>query len=157
MPRRFFEGHLRPNYEEWLASPLNERLAKNAVADANNMAARVFHYWRDRDPSQVYGATDEGRYRDELAQRECTDFALVRDVAEAHKHVTLTRRSRRLTRSDQTAPGATAWNEGGYGEGVFGGGPQLVVRLDKGTKRPLTAIMGTVITMWERLLGRWGL
>ena len=64
MPRRFFEEHVRPNYEEWLSSPLNERLAKNALADANNMAARVFHYWRDRDPAQVYGVTNEARYRD---------------------------------------------------------------------------------------------
>jgi hypothetical protein len=157
MPRRFFERHVRPNYEEWLASPLNERLAKNAVADTNNMAARVFHYWRDRDPGQLYGATDEGRYRNELAIRECNDFALVRDVAEAHKHVTLTRKSRKVTRSDQTTPGATAWGEVGYGEGVYGGGPQLVVTLDNGTKRPLTAIVGNVISMWEHLLARWGL
>jgi hypothetical protein len=39
MPRRFFDRHVMPNYEDWLASPLDERLAKNAVAEANNMAA----------------------------------------------------------------------------------------------------------------------
>jgi hypothetical protein len=157
VPRRFFEEHVRPNYEEWLASPLNERLAKNALADANNMAARVLHYWRDRDLSQVYGVSNERQYRDLLAERECSEFALLRDVADAHKHVSLTRQSRKVTRSDQTGSGATGWGEGSYGEGVYGGGPQLVVTLDDGTKRPLTAIMANVIKMWERLLTRWGL
>jgi hypothetical protein len=157
MPRAFFENHLLPNYNEWLASPLNERLAKNAVADANNMAARVFHYWRDRDLTKIHGAGNEGHYRNELAARECPDFSLVRDVADAHKHFELDRPSRRVTRADQTAKGGMGCREGGVVEGVFGGGPQLVVKLDDGTKRPLSAIMKNVVEMWERLLSRWSL
>ena len=157
MPRRFFDRQVRPNYEQWLASPLDERLARNAVADANNMAARVFHYWKDLDPSQVYGAANEGWYRNKLATQECEDFGLIRDVADAHKHFELDRPSRRLTRSDQTGPGTMGFGEGGFGEGVFGGGPQLVVTLDDGTKRPLTAIMKNVVTMWEQLLACWSL
>jgi hypothetical protein len=46
MPRRFFVQHVRPNYEEWQQDPLDERRAKNAVSDANYMAARVF--WTTR-------------------------------------------------------------------------------------------------------------
>lgn len=157
MPRRFFDNHVKPNYEQWLADPLNERLAKNAVADANNIAARVFHHWRDLDPSQVNDTADEGHYRSELAARECPDFGLVRDVADAHKHVTLHRPNRRVTGANQTGVGATAWGEAGWGEGVSGGGPQLVVTLDDGTKRPLTAIMANFMEMWERLLADWQL
>jgi len=157
MLRKFFESHVLPNYKEWLASPLDERLAKNAVADANNMAARVFHYWRDSDPSKIYGATSEGKYRNELTARECQDFGLVRDVADAHKHFELDRPNRRLTRADQTARGGMGWGEGGFGEGVFGGGPQLVVKLDNGTNRPLSAIMKNVIEMWQRLLTFWSM
>jgi hypothetical protein len=156
MPRKFFENHVTPNYKGWFASPLDERLAKNAVADANNMAARVFHYWRSRDSTKIYGATSEGQYRNELAVRECPDFGLVRDVADAHKHVELDRRNRRVTRADQTAKGGMGWGQGGFGEGVFGG-PQLVVQLDNGTKRPLSAIMKNVIEMWQRLLTLWSL
>lgn len=157
MPQRFFDDHVKPNYEEWLADPLDERLAKNAVADANNMAARVFHHWRGLDPSQVYGVANEGSYRSELAGRECPDFGLVRDVADAHKHVTLHRPNRRVTGANQTGPGAMGWGEAGWGEGVWGGAPQLVVALDDGTKRPLTAIMANVMEMWERLLAGWHL
>src|SRR5262245_40862261 len=128
MPRTFFENHVLPNYKEWLASPLDERLAKNAVADANNMAARVFHYWRGRDLSKIYGARNEGEYRNELAARECQDFGLVRDVADVHKHFELDRPNCRVTRADHTAKGGMGLGEGGFGEGVFGGGPQLVVK-----------------------------
>jgi hypothetical protein len=96
MPRHFFDSHVMPNYHDWRASPLNERLAKNAVADANNMAARAFHHWRSLEPAKIYGAQKEGLYRDELAKRECQDFAILRDVAEAHKHFQLDRLTRRL-------------------------------------------------------------
>ena len=150
IPRKFFEQHVRPNYEEWLHEPLNERRAKNAVGDANVMAARAFHYWKDQDPNQIYRAQSERQYRDELAARECADFALVRDVADVYKHVELDRPSRRLTRYDQTA--ASGYGEGRWGEGPWGG--QLVVTLDDGTKRPLADIVHNVIAMWERLLDR---
>jgi hypothetical protein len=157
MPRAFFQNHVLPNYTDWLAAPLNQRLAKNVVADANNMAARVFRYWQGRDAAAVYGTTSEGKYRDALVERECKDFGLLRDIADAHKHFQLDRPSRRLSRSDQTGEGALSWGEARWGEGVYGGGPQLVVTLDDGSKRPLSAIVNNVIEMWERLLTRWSL
>ena len=154
MPRQFFEQHVRPNYEEWLRNPLDERCAKNAVSDANNMAARVLHYWQDLDRSKVYGCTieQESAYREALVERECPDFAWVRDIAEAYKHVELIRyRDKRIvTRHDQTA--ATGYGKRTYNEGPYGG--ELVVTGGDGTSRPLADIMGNVIAMWERLLDR---
>ncbi len=44
-----------------------------------------------------------------------------------------------------------------WGEGLWGSPPQLVVTLDNGDKRPLTAIMKNVMEMWERLLLGWGI
>jgi hypothetical protein len=159
MPREFFDRHVRPNYEDWLQHPLDERRAKNAVGDANNMAARVLHYWQDLDRSKVYGcgAEDETRYREELAQRECLDFAWVRDIAEAYKHVVLTRRpkTRIVTRYDQTAVKDRVYEEGVFEEGVFEG--ELMVTGDDGTSRPLADIMQNVIRTWERLLESWAL
>ena len=152
MPRKFFEQHVRPSYEEWLRDPANERLAKIAAQAANDMAAHVLHYWQGLDRSKVYGAKKEGAYRDELASRECADFALVRDVAEAHKHVKLERRSRLITGYDQTAVKDTVYEEGVFEEGVFEG--EVLVTLDDGTSRPLAEIMGNVIAMWTRLLER---
>jgi len=151
-PRVFFEQHVRANYEDWLQHRTDERRAKNAVADANNMAARLFHYWKALDPSRIYGARSEGQYRNELVVRECADFALVRDVADAYKHVELSRPSRRITRYDQTAFEGTRWNEARWNEAPWNG--QLVVTLDDGTTRPLIKIMQNVFAMWERVLKR---
>ena len=157
MPRTFFETHVKPNYADWIANPLDERLAKNAIGDANSMAARVFRYWQCNDPSMVYSAQKEGQYRSELAARVCEDFGLVRDVADAHKHFLLDRPTRRLSRADQTGLGRLGWGEARWGESRWGSPPELVVTLDNGTKRPLTAIMANVMAMWERLLLGWGL
>ncbi len=63
MPRNFFDGHVRLNYEEWLAAPLDERHAKNAVSDANIMAERIFHYWKDCDLTRVHSAKRPRPYR----------------------------------------------------------------------------------------------
>ena len=106
VPRNFFDQHVLPNYDEWLAQPLDERCALNAVAAANNMAERVYHYWKDTDRAQVFDANTESKYRDELATRECGDFGLVRDVADAHKHLTLDRQSRRVSQASQTGVGS---------------------------------------------------
>lgn len=65
---------------------------------------------------------NEGEYRNALAAKECEDFGLVRDVVDIHKHVILDRKSRRLTRSDQTGVAQMGYGEGGYGEGAYGGG-----------------------------------
>jgi hypothetical protein len=157
MPRAFFDNHVRRNYDAWMAEPLQEHLAKNAVADANNMAARVFHHWKDLDRAQVFGANNEGEYRNGLVAQVCPDFALVRDVADAYKHVELDRPSRRVTRADQTGVASLGWGEALWDEGTWGSVPELVVTLDDGAKRPLTAIMQNVMGMWERLLVEWGL
>ncbi|NQV81288.1 MAG: hypothetical protein HQ495_12100 [Alphaproteobacteria bacterium] len=157
MPRAFFDNHVRPNYRAWLADPGQEYLAKNAVTEANNMAARVFHHWEGVDPTRIRGAKNEGEYRNLLAAHECPDFALVRDVADAHKHVTLDRASRQVTNASQTHVDSLGWGEATWGEAKWGSPPELVISLDDGSKRPLDAIMENVIEMWDRLLEHWGI
>lgn len=71
MPREFLERHVRRAYEEWRVAPLDDYLAKNAVQNANIIAARVWHYWRGRgDLSKAQGAQSEGAYRNALAASE---------------------------------------------------------------------------------------
>ncbi len=157
MPRNFFENHVKPNYEDWLANPLSERLAKNAVSDANIMAERVFHHWKERDPTRVFSAEGPTPYRRAMVSNECDDFQLVWDVADGHKHVELDREPRQVTRKDQVGVGTLGYGEARYGEGVYGGAKQLVVTLNDGTKRPLSAIMENVMAMWERILAELSL
>jgi hypothetical protein len=78
----------------------------------------------------------------------------VRDVAEAYKHVVLTRDlpKRTVTRYDQTAAKDTVYAEGVFEEGVFEG--ELTVTGRDGISRPLAEIMENVMAMWESLLER---
>ncbi len=154
MPRSFFDNHVKPNYDEWLAHPLSEWRAKNAIAEANNMAERMFHYWRDRYRTKVYLASGPACYRRALVANCCPDFQLVWDIADGHKHVELERKPRKVSAANQTGVGTLGYGEAGYGEGTYGGVEQLIVTLDDGTKRPLSAIMKNVMAMWKCVLAQ---
>lgn len=159
MPRKFFDIHVKPTYEAWLVNLTSERLAKHAVSEANIMAERMFHYWRDHDTAQIYGAPTAGKYREALVNQECRDFRLVWDVADAHKHFELDRPSRRITRADQTKKAPHVYGGPTYygARDAHFGGSHLVVTLDDGTKRPLSNVLENVMDMWERLLTQMGL
>lgn len=151
-PRDFFERIVRPSYEEWLSDPLSEWKAKAAVANADTMAERLFAYWHSRDPGQVAGATSASKYRSYLRESVCSDFGLVWDVHDGHKHMTLSRANREVSTSDQTGVGRMGFGEGGFGEGDYGGDDQIVIQLDDGSKRVLSAVMLAVMKMWETTL-----
>jgi hypothetical protein len=99
LPSEFLDRIVRPTVEESCRNPQDERLARQAVSELNNLAEKVFHYW-GAGSRQVYGAANVSSYRTELAQRECSDFQLVRDIADAHNHVELGRPGRQVTRDD---------------------------------------------------------
>jgi hypothetical protein len=124
--------------------------------EANNMAARAFRFLSTESPDELKGAKSEGDYREILASTECADFGLVRDVAETHKHYEIGRASRQVTNASQTGVRQMAWDEGAFGEGIYGGNDQLVIVLDNGLRRPLSTVIKNVMEMWERLLAHWG-
>ncbi len=84
----FFETHVKANHDDWCNDPRDERKAMNAAVSANQMADHIYHYFSENNDGQLLGATNLDEYRRALAAIQ-PDFALVRDVAEAHKHVHL--------------------------------------------------------------------
>ena len=52
----------------------------------------------------------------------------------------------------QSSVGATGYGEGPFGEGPFGGGPSIVVVLDNGSKRHLSAVAEEVMKLWSAML-----
>jgi hypothetical protein len=85
---------------EWEASPLEPHKAMSLAVNLNQMAD---YFWHEHgsDPTKVLGATDLGAFRNALSA-SLPEFALVRDVAEAHKHFRLSRSiERSLVRSKQ--------------------------------------------------------
>ncbi|MGU3538424.1 hypothetical protein [Methylobacterium sp. A54F] len=155
-PRPFFEDILRPSYEAWLADPLAEWKAKAAVANADIMAERVFVYWDGHDQTKVAGADSIRKYRSHIVTHMCPEFGLAWDIHDGHKHVSL-RAPRRVTRSDQTGVSRMGFGQGGYGEGGYGGAEEIIVTLDDGSKRALSAIMKKVVAMWGAELVAMGL
>lgn len=157
LPREFFNEIVKPSYEAWLSDPLSEWKAKAAVSNADTLAERLFVYWRTLDSSQIAGSTSASKYRSHLRQNVCSDFGLIWDVHDGHKHAVLNRANRQVTASHQTGVARMGYGEGGYGEGNYSGTDQIVVELDDGSKRPLSAIIQNVMTKWEEILGKMGL
>ena len=158
-PRDFFENHVRPPYEQWKAGPPVEWIAKSAISEQNIMAERMFEYWKPIDPSRIYCANTAGDYREMLATNQCSDFGLVRDVAELHKHFSIGRPSRRVSRPDQTKRVTVRGDSlGSASLGSFRlGGDEVVINLNDGTKRSALEVAENVLAMWDRLLTEMGL
>lgn len=146
----FFANDTEPAVAAWLANEQDLRLAKVAAVSLNHMVDHYFHSCAAGDP-KLFGASTVGALRTELRNREPA-FALINDVADAHKHVTLGRRNRQVTSTDQTSVRPLGYGEAEYGYGRYGGGPEVVVELDSGNKRHFSALVDATLAMWRGLL-----
>ena len=147
----FFDTHVVPALDDWRKAPTDIRLAMNAAIALNQMVDHYWHGFAPLDSSRVLNAPNAGSFRGELAKRS-QDFALLRDVAEAHKHVKLDRSVRYVTAAGQTAIRALGWGEDPYGTGPWGGGPSVVIELDNGRRRHLNATAEQVMQLWISML-----
>lgn len=151
-PSEFFHQNIVPCRDEWRKRPLEHWIAMSAVQNVNILAEHYWRHWRTVDPRRVADAASAGAFRTHLAQYECLEFQIVRDVADAHKHVTIDRRPRGVTMSMQTGLETLGWDQGAWDEMPWDGNQALVVTLDNGSKRTLEPIVDKVIAMWRRLL-----
>jgi hypothetical protein len=149
--RAFFEGDVEPTVSAWRASPTDLRLAKHAAISLNHLVDYFFHDFHNVAPHRVFNKKNLIGFRRELCVR-FPNFALIRDVAEAHKHVELNRTDRVLTSTNQTTVGNLGYGEAEFGIGTYGGGPEVVVELDSRVRRHVSAAVGDVESMWESLL-----
>jgi len=133
----YFQIHAVPNVDAWMAQPTDMRLAMNAVVALYHMADHFWHAYSASDPSCVFSTSNSGLFRSELAKQD-SHFKVLRDIAEAHKHMKLDRSSRVLTQASQTTIDTIGFGKGGFGTGPFGSGPSIVVELDDGSKHHLT-------------------
>ena len=161
-PRSFFDQYVLPSFHQWQERPLDLRLAKNAIAEANNMSERMFLWLREHDDS--FNISSPAEYRDYIVREECEHFAFVRDIADAHKHIRLHRKTRRISEDSQTKQETTGglflrghWLPGLFIKGYWGEKEKLAVTLDDGQKVRLAVILPKVVEMWENLLNQAGL
>lgn len=146
----FFETHVLPALKEWRADETSERLGMALAVVLNQTADRYFHSFPLRDP-KLLSATNPGELRTKLTTRNAS-LALIRDVAEAHKHFKLDRSHREVTNATQTTVGQMGWDEAEWDVGKWDSPPELVVTLDNGEKRHFSAIVDETVKLWESLL-----
>lgn len=147
----FFDRHVLPNVAEWRKSPLDLRLAMNAAVSLNQMADYFWHQFSESEPDRVFAETTVRRFRRELSTRH-PNYGLIRDVADAHKHLKLDRDDRVLTSAGQTGVGSLGFGEAEYGLGTFGGSEEVVIELDSSQRRHFSGVVEDVVRMWEAML-----
>jgi hypothetical protein len=147
----FFDTHVVPAVEEWEKSPTDIRFAMSAAVALNQMADHYWHGFSPTDPTRVFGVANVKSFRAELAKRN-DQWSLVRDVAEAHKHVKLSRPVRAVTSAGQALVAPTGFGVGGFGTGPFGGAPSVIILLDNGHQVHLSAAIKVAMEMWGAML-----
>jgi hypothetical protein len=154
-PRAFLETVVRPNLQEFDADYGNIRRAYNAVAAVDALAAHIYVWCKTNAPSEIAGLNDDSHYRGRLAGCS-SDFRLLRDIANAQKHVELDPRKgakRVVTKSAQVTTRPVAYGERPYGDRRYGGPPQVVVRTDSGALRYVEQIVAAALAMLEAEMG----
>jgi hypothetical protein len=155
-PGEFLQTVVRPNVEEFNADYGDVRRAHNAVAAVDALAAHIYVWCKTNAPPEIAGVNDDSHYRGRLA--DCSsDFRLLRDIAKAQKHVHLDPRQGRkpeVTTSSQVTTRAFGYGEGGYGQGRFGGQPQVVVTTDNGELRYVETVVAAALELLKAEMTR---
>jgi hypothetical protein len=131
--------------------PTDIRLAMNAAVALNQMADHYWHGFSSIDQARVFGAKETKAFRAELARRH-DQWSLVRDVAEAHKHVKLNRADRAVTSAGQAFVVVDGFRKASFEAGQYDGRPSLIIRLDSGKEIHFSEAVEAAMAMWEALL-----
>src|SRR5687767_8774277 len=88
----FMQRHVLPSLAEWERDEINEQKAMSLAVNLSQMAD---YFWPSfqHDPAKVLGTSDEKSFRKALRASN-PQFALINDVADAHKHFKLSRADR---------------------------------------------------------------
>ena len=160
-PQEFWRDHVLPNCEEYRKHPNSMRHAMNAALSAFHMADWVWTTYHEADPQKVAGAQHTLDYCRHLANTGYPDFLVLKDIAEAHKHLELDRPTpyvRAVTSAGDTGLGSfgAVTRLGPFG-GPMAAPKRLVVQQQDGRKRSFDEVIENVIQMWEELIGSEGL
>jgi hypothetical protein len=149
-PREFLNAIVKPNVAEFHDNYEDMRRAFNAVAAVDALAAHLYVWAKANAIASpaVSSSGDDTVYRATLAARD-SDFALLRDVAKAQKHVHLTRGTPQVIRSDQISTREIGFGEGGFGEGRYGGPQQVVVDTQPGEFSYIETVVNNSLAFLE--------
>jgi hypothetical protein len=152
-PELFLKDVVEPNLSAFVAEDDDIRLAFNAVASVDALAAHVFWWGKDYAPAAVAGIKQDTDYRETLATLN-SDFRLLRDIAKAQKHVRLERGNPEVKEAANVSSRAVGFGEGPWSHGKWGGPPQVVVDTDAGEMRYVSQLVRAGLTFLEGELSR---
>lgn len=143
-PREFRNEVVQPNCDDFLADYTSVRLAFNAIAAIDALAAQIYVWSKANNPGAVQGIRDDSLYRAALAQQDL-DFALLRDVAKAQKHVHLEQGNPQVTNAHQVVNRGVGFGEA-LGVGRLGGDPQVLIVTDTGRIHIVEDLLSEALT-----------
>ena len=80
------------------------------------------------------------------------EFRLIRDIDDGHKHCVLNRADRLVTNASQTRVQSLGFGQARYGQGMYGGAPEVVVEDDRGSFHHFSYLVRKSLEMWGDLL-----
>ena len=156
-PRAYLDDVVRPNFAEIDPSKPSMRLVLNAVASVDALAAHIFHWCKRNAPHEVSGIDDDSAFREKKLAQADPDFRLLRDIAKAQKHVILDRGKPTVSSAHQVSERPLGYGQGRWGEGTWGGTPQIVVETDNGEFRSVDYLLKAGLSRLESEMKRLGI
>ena len=150
-PRDYLAEIVEPNLADLAADYGSIRHNLNAVHAVDALAAHIFHASNGAAPG-----TDDTHYRNELALRD-PEYALLRDIAKAIKHVCLDRGSPLTSRGDHVEVRSLGWDEAAWDDGRWDSPPQVVIPLVGEGVRVVETVALNALTLLKAEMVKYGL
>lgn len=147
-PLEHLKQIVRPNMADLGEAYGDVRRAFNAIAAVDALAGHIWRWCRMNAHGEISEVRDDSDYRQRLSQKNA-DFALVRDMAKAQKHIHLTRGGPQVSGAEQVETRRLNWGQMPWGEGRWGSPPQVVVETDAGEVRVVEAVLSRALTFLE--------
>lgn len=147
------EQIVRPNMADLADAYGDVRRAFNAIAAVDALAGHIWRWCRTNAVHEIEDIQDDSDYRRRLSQKN-VDFALVRDMAKAQKHIHLTRGNPQVSGADQVETRSLGWGQARYGEGRYGSPPQVVVETEEGEVHVVETVLCRAIVFLESEMTR---
>jgi hypothetical protein len=144
---------VRPNMAEFSDAFGDVRRAFNAIAAVDALAGHIWHWCRANALHEIEETQDDSDYRRRLSQKN-DDFALVRDMAKAQKHIHLTRGTPQVSGADQVESRSLGWGQASWGVGRWGSPPQVVVDMEDGEVLVIEPVLSRAIIFLEGEMAR---
>jgi hypothetical protein len=140
----FFSSTVKPTVEEFFNEEKNIRKGRLAAIVLYHMA----DYWFEENKSSYALLKDLHK----ILISECSDFLLIRDIADASKHAELRTAKdipRELSSTDQIT-GSPGLFGAPLGEGLFAEAIIVFAVMDDGREKPIAPAIRSVQEMWEK-------